>query len=60
MTAITPSETKAVSSMGRLRGYHSGARELDDAAVEVRGELPPWLRGGLLLNGPALWDLPGR
>lgn len=21
--------------------------------------MPPWLRGTLLLNGPALWDLPG-
>ncbi|MBC5764195.1 carotenoid oxygenase family protein [Ramlibacter albus] len=58
MTAITPSETRAVAAPGRLRGYHSGAREIDEASVEVRGELPGWLRGGLLLNGPALWDLP--
>jgi carotenoid cleavage dioxygenase-like enzyme len=43
---------------GRLRGFHSGAREIDAAAMQVEGELPDWLRGGLLLNGPALWDLP--
>lgn len=58
MTAILSSETKAVAGARRLRGYESGAREIDDAAVEVRGELPAWLRGGLLLNGPALWELP--
>lgn len=43
---------------GRLRGFFSGARELDDSPVGVQGELPPWLRGTLLLGGPALWDLP--
>lgn len=43
---------------GRLRGFLSGAREIDDAAVVVRGELPAWVRGHLLLNGPALWELP--
>jgi len=58
MTAITPPETRAVAQAGRLRGFASGAREIDDAAVQVRGTLPPWLRGTLLLNGPALWDLP--
>jgi beta,beta-carotene 9',10'-dioxygenase len=44
----------------RLRGLgvHSKPREADDAPVEVRGRLPDWLRGDLLLNGPALWDLP--
>ena len=58
MTATTQGEAQAVGAAGRLRGYFSGAREIDDAPVEVRGELPHWLRGGLLLNGPALWDLP--
>lgn len=43
---------------GRVRGFFSGAREIDDAAVEVRGALPAWLRGTLLLNGPAQWELP--
>lgn len=44
---------------GRLRGLRSGAAEIDDAPVEVRGRLPGWLAGSLLLNGPAMWDLPG-
>ena len=26
--------------------------------MRVEGRVPEWLRGGLLLNGPALWDLP--
>lgn len=45
--------------MTRLRGLQSTARELPDTPVEVRGQLPSWMLGGsLLLNGPALWDLP--
>jgi carotenoid cleavage dioxygenase-like enzyme len=43
----------------RLRGFDSGAREIDDAAVRVDGDLPTWIRGAQLLNGPALWELPG-
>ena len=50
--------TPAAVSPGRLRGFHSGAREIDSAELRVEGQLPAWLRGGLLLNGPALWDLP--
>lgn len=49
----------ASATRGRLRGFDSGAREIDDAEVRVEGELPAWLRGALLLNGPALWELPG-
>lgn len=44
---------------GRTRGFLSGAREIDDMPVSVKGDLPGWLRGTLLLNGPALWELPG-
>ncbi|HSV55059.1 MAG TPA: carotenoid oxygenase family protein [Burkholderiaceae bacterium] len=44
--------------LSRLRGFESLAREIDDAEVQVRGVLPPWLAGSFLLNGPALWDLP--
>lgn len=45
--------------MTRLRGLQSTARELPDTPVEVRGQVPSWMLGGsLLLNGPALWDLP--
>ena len=48
----------APAALGRLRGFASGAREIDDAPVRVDGRLPDWLRGRLLLNGPALWELP--
>ena len=54
--ASTP--TPAAASPGRLRGFDSGAREIDAADMRVEGQLPDWLRGSLLLNGPALWDLP--
>lgn len=57
MSAVL-SPVPAAESASRLRGFASGAREIDDAEVEVRGLLPPWLVGRLLLNGPALWDLP--
>jgi carotenoid cleavage dioxygenase-like enzyme len=49
----------AHAALGRLRGFDSGAREIDDAPVRIEGRLPAWLRGTLLLNGPALWELPG-
>ena len=52
-----PAATSAATS--RLRGFVSGAREVDDAPVQVSGSLPAWLRGTHLLNGPALWELPG-
>lgn len=52
-------ETAAeVAATGRLRGLESGAREIDDAEMRVEGQLPAWLEGRLLLNGPALWNLP--
>jgi beta,beta-carotene 9',10'-dioxygenase len=58
MTVIAPAETRAIVQPARLRGFQSGAREIDDSEVEVRGALPAWLRGNLLLNGPAVWELP--
>nr|HRO60831.1 carotenoid oxygenase family protein [Burkholderiaceae bacterium] len=56
MTATSP-QTDTVPD--RARGFLSGAREIDDEPVRLQGVLPPWLRGTLLLNGPALWELPG-
>lgn len=45
---------------GRRRGFASCTRTQDQPAVcTVRGTLPQWLAGSLLLNGPALWELPG-
>lgn len=61
MTAVLQRATTSATSAaarGRLRGFHSGAREIDAADMRLEGRLPDWLRGGLLLNGPALWDLP--
>lgn len=44
---------------GRRRGFLSQTRSCDPVDAVVRGRLPEWLRGALLLNGPAIWDLPG-
>src|SRR5690606_33242538 len=57
MSAVPAPQSGAVP--GRARGFLSGAREIADAVVDVQGALPPWLAGTLLLNGPALWELPG-
>ena len=55
----TPVEADpAPVALSRLRGFQTGARELDDTACAVHGKLPVWLQGHLLLNGPAVWDLP--
>ena len=53
-----PTTTAAAGATGRRRGFQSGAREIDAAPLRVDGRLPDWLRGRLLLNGPALWELP--
>ncbi len=62
MSAILQASTVTdplVARRGRDRGFLSGAREFDDTPLRVSGDLPPWLQGRLLLNGPALWELPG-
>ena len=56
---LLPARGAGPSTLGRLRGYASGACEIDAAPVRVEGSVPAWLRGALLLNGPALWELPG-
>lgn len=53
-SAVLP---KRVTRRGRDRGFLSGASEINDVALAVDGSLPAWLRGRLLLNGPALWEL---
>jgi len=58
MAALLQPAWDTHARLGRLRGFESGAREIDDAPVELEGRLPHWLRGSLLLNGPALWELP--
>lgn len=58
MTANSIAEKRALCRGGRLRGLQEGVRELDDEPVRIEGALPHWLRGNLLLNGPAQWKLP--
>jgi beta,beta-carotene 9',10'-dioxygenase len=57
-TVPTMAAVSRASSLSRLRGFDSGAREFDDTPCTAQGALPQWLQGSLLLNGPALWDLP--
>jgi carotenoid cleavage dioxygenase-like enzyme len=59
MNAVLDVETApAAAAQGRVRGFFGGAREIDDAPLVVRGRLPDWLRGTLLLDTPAVWELP--
>jgi len=55
---LTASARPAVAS-GRRRGFLSQTQASAPVDAVVHGRLPEWLRGSLLLNGPALWDLPG-
>ena len=56
--AVDPVATSPDARHGRVRGFYGGAREIDDAPLTVRGRLPDWLRGTLVLNTPAVWELP--
>lgn len=40
-------------------GVFRDAEECDEVEVEVRGKIPPGLRGTLYRNGPARWDAGG-
>ncbi|ANB01747.1 carotenoid oxygenase family protein [Ectothiorhodospira sp. BSL-9] len=44
-------------------GYHLGltsqGRELEQTALPLRGQLPDWLKGVLLRNGPGLFEVGG-
>jgi beta,beta-carotene 9',10'-dioxygenase len=56
MTA--PATHQPTVAHGRRRGFLSVQAESGPLDLAVRGKLPDWLRGGYLLNGPAVWDLP--
>jgi len=43
---------------GQFRGFLSVDKECPPTYLAVRGDLPDWLTGTYLLNGPAQWDLP--
>lgn len=48
--------TTAPSGDPRL-GFSDQRSEIEVDALPVRGEIPAWLTGSLLRNGPAQWDL---
>lgn len=56
--AAQPAAPAREAALGRRRGFLSRTEAAPPAEAVVRGRLPDWLRGSLLLNGPALWDLP--
>ncbi len=45
---------------GYRRGFDSLEREVAGAPLTVRGDLPGWLAGTLVRNGPAVFDHAGR
>jgi len=51
--AITTQET---TRLGPQAGYRSLNREVALDALEVQGDLPSWLSGSLVRNGPALYE----
>lgn len=59
--AVVESTTAAApaATTGRRRGFLSRTQATAATDAAVRGTLPEWLRGSLLLNTPAVWDLPG-
>jgi Lignostilbene-alpha,beta-dioxygenase and related enzymes len=40
-------------------GFHSVTAEHTDVAVAVEGQIPPWLEGTLIRNGPGRFDTAG-
>ncbi len=48
--------TAAVSTPGPQAGYETLSSEVDLAHLPVEGAMPPWLKGSLLRNGPALFE----
>lgn len=59
LSAIPKAAESRETAYGRRRGFLTRTEAAPPAAAVVRGRLPGWLRGSLLLNGPAVWDLPG-
>lgn len=56
--AASAAPSAAAVAAGRRRGFLSQTQACEPVDAVVRGRLPEWLRGSLLLNGPAIWDLP--
>lgn len=58
--AQAPLRPLAAQANGRWRGFHDQPQATPVTDATVQGRLPDWLRGSLLLNGPAIRDLPQR
>jgi carotenoid cleavage dioxygenase-like enzyme len=59
-TAPLRNHAPPAASPGRRRGFDSCYEACPPVDAVVQGHIPPWLRGSLLLNGPAIWDFPGK
>jgi beta,beta-carotene 9',10'-dioxygenase len=59
MSAVLARPETAVAQ-GRRRGFLSVQQECEAVDLRVQGQLPDWLAGTYMLNGPAQWDLPKR
>ncbi|KAL6897953.1 hypothetical protein ACP4OV_006912 [Aristida adscensionis] len=60
--ATSPAEEPSGSDGGRTRlsAWASVRRERWEGELPVEGQLPPWLNGTYLRNGPGLWDVGDR
>src|SRR6266550_5013569 len=54
--AVALTSAPPASGTGPQVGYESLVNEVEVEALHVDGELPQWLRGSLLRNGPALFE----
>ena len=57
---VTPLETETVTRPGYLAGFASLNSEVELDSLAVEGEIPAWLSGTLLRNGPAKFEAGER
>ena len=59
--SAAPAAARTQPSLSWRRGFDDVRATVGDATsaapANIRGHLPEWLRGSLLLNGPAVWGL---
>src|ERR1700737_1680788 len=48
--------TQETTQLGPQAGYGSLKQEVSVDSIQVEGELPSWLTGSLLRNGPGLYE----
>ena len=54
---LSPTDSTTIVGSGKRRGFETQDRACDPVELRMTGRPPAWLRGSLLLNGPAVWDL---